>query len=127
MRFQREITAAVLIPAVLAVLVARRLGMGRSSSRRRRRVALLEFYRLIEAAGWIVPRNRGHWPLRALLVAAHLASLRAARRAHGRDAASPADARHVRVAGGSGAPRVFRVGAVFATLYVALGGADRWA
>ena len=72
MRFQRELTAAVLIPAVLAILIAGpswawALLVALASS-----VALLEFYGLIRAAGWIAPRWVGLAILLALLGAAYL-------------------------------------------------------
>ena len=75
MKFQREITAAVLIPAVLAVLVAAppwawALLVAAATS-----LALLEFYRLIEAAGWVVPKSAGLGLFLALIAAAYLASL----------------------------------------------------
>lgn len=74
MKFQREVTAAVLIPAVLAVLVfaptwAFSLLVASATA-----VALFEFYRLLEAAGWIVPRAAGLTLFLGLLLAAHLAS-----------------------------------------------------
>ena len=75
MRFQREVTAAVLIPAVLAVLVAAPLWAWALLVAAAATVALLEFYRLIEAAGWIVPKPAGVSLLLALVTAAYLASL----------------------------------------------------
>jgi len=75
MRFQREITAAVLIPAVLAVLVAAPLWAWALLVAAAATVALLEFYRLVEAAGWIVPKPAGVSLLLALVTAAYLASL----------------------------------------------------
>ena len=59
MKFQREVTAAVLIPAVLAVLVfaptwAFSLLVAAAAC-----VALLEFYALLAAGGWYVPRSAG--------------------------------------------------------------------
>lgn len=75
MRFQREITAAVLIPAVLAVLVAAPLWAWALLVAAAATVALLEFYRLIQAAGWIVPKPAGVSLLLALVTAAYLASL----------------------------------------------------
>jgi len=75
MRFQREITAAVLIPAVLAVLVLAPLWAWALLVAAAATVALLEFYRLIEAAGWIVPKPAGVSLLLALVTAAYLASL----------------------------------------------------
>jgi phosphatidate cytidylyltransferase len=75
MRFQREITAAVLIPAVLAVLVAAPLWAWALLVAAATTLALLEFYRLIEAAGWIVPKSAGVGLFLALIAAAYLASL----------------------------------------------------
>ena len=75
MRFQREITAAVLIPAVLAVLVAAPLWAWALLVTAATTLALLEFYRLIEAAGWIVPKSAGVGLFLALVAAAYLASL----------------------------------------------------
>jgi phosphatidate cytidylyltransferase len=75
MRFQREITAAVLIPAVLAVLVLAPLWAWALLVAAAATVALLEFYRLIEAAGWIAPKPAGVSLLLALVTAAYLASL----------------------------------------------------
>ncbi len=75
MRFQREITAAVLIPAVLAVLVAAPLWAWALLVAVAATLALLEFYRLIEAAGWIVPKAAGVGLFLALLAATYLASL----------------------------------------------------
>jgi phosphatidate cytidylyltransferase len=122
-RFQREVTAAVLIPAVLAVLVfaptwAFSLLVAAAAC-----VALLEFYALLAAGGWIVPRAAGLVLFAALLAAAHLA-VPAALLAFTAATllllptlvmfASPAEA----VLLPSSA------GAVFATLYVATGGAS---
>jgi len=75
MRFQREITAAVLIPAVLAVLVAAPPWAWAVLVALAATAALLEFYRLIEAAGWIVPKPAGVGLFLAFVLGAHLASL----------------------------------------------------
>jgi len=74
-KYAREATAAVLIPAVLAVLIfgptwGFSLLAGAAAA-----VALLEFYGLIESAGWVVPRWVGLAGLFALLFAADRASL----------------------------------------------------
>lgn len=74
MRFQREVTAAVLIPAVLAVLVLAPTWAFSLLVAAAAVVALLEFYRLLEAAGWIVPRAAGLGLFLGLLAASHLAS-----------------------------------------------------
>ncbi len=123
MRFQREVTAAVLIPAVLAVLVlaptwAFSLLVAAAAS-----AALLEFYALLGSAGWVVPRAAGFALFFGVLLAAHLGDLRA-----------------LVVLGAAvlvvlptlvmfGKPPVgvlltSSAGAVFATLYVAVGGAS---
>ncbi len=75
MKFQRELTAAVLIPAVLAVLVAAPPWAWALLVALAATAALLEFYRLIEAAGWIVPKPAGLGLFLALVAGAHLASL----------------------------------------------------
>lgn len=120
MRFQREVTAAVLIPAVLAVLVfaptwAFSLLVGAAAC-----VALLEFYALLRAGGWIVPRAAGVVLFFALLAAAHVASPVALVALAGATIlslptlvmfASPAETLLLPSS----------AGAVFATLYVALG------
>lgn len=122
MRLQREVTAAVLIPAVLAILVlgprwAFSLLVAAATS-----VALLEFYALLHAAGWVVPRTAGLALFAGLLGAAHLSSPFAVLALAGATVvalptlvlfASPPE------------PALLpsSAGAVFATLYVALGGA----
>lgn len=75
MKFQRELTAAVLIPAVLAVLVLAPTWAWALLVAVAAAVALLEFYRLIEAAGWIVPKFAGVGLFLAFVAGAHLASL----------------------------------------------------
>ena len=75
MKFQRELTAAVLIPAVLAILVAAPPWAWAVLVALAATVALLEFYRLIEAAGWIVPKPAGVGLFLALVASAHFASL----------------------------------------------------
>jgi phosphatidate cytidylyltransferase len=119
-KFQREVTAAVLIPAVLAVLVLAPTWAFSLLVAAATVVALLEFYKLLEAAGWIVPRAAGLILFLALLAAAHLASPAALLALAGATllalptlvmSASP--------------PQTLLLpssaGAVFATLYVALG------
>jgi phosphatidate cytidylyltransferase len=74
LRYQRELTAAVLIPVVLAILIAAptwawAILVGAASA-----VALLEFYALIHAAGWVVPRIAGVVLFVALLVSAYAAN-----------------------------------------------------
>ncbi len=120
MRFQREVTAAVLIPAVLAVLVFAPTWAFSVLVASATVVALLEFYRLLEAAGWIVPRAAGVALFLALLVAAHLASPGALLAC----AAATLLALPTLVLFASPAEALFlpsSAGAVFATLYVALG------
>ena len=121
MKFQREVTAAVLIPAVLAVLVlaptwAFSLLVAVATS-----AALFEFYALLSGAGWVVPRAAGLVLFLALLTAAHVASPGALVALAGATLlvlptlvmfASPPAA----------ALLPSSAGAVFATLYVALGG-----
>ncbi len=121
MRFQRELTAAVLIPAVLAVLVLAPTWAFAVLVAAAAGVALFEFYALLAAAGWRVPRGAGFLLFFALLASAHLREPRAL----------------VAFAGATlillptlvmfGKPPVAALlpssaGAVFATLYVALGG-----
>lgn len=121
MRFQREVTAAVLIPAVLAVLVfaptwAFSLLVGAAAG-----VALLEFYALLAAAGWIVPRAAGVTLFVALLAAAHVASSVALVALAGATIlALPTLVMFSSVSVAALLPS--SAGAVFATLYVALGG-----
>ncbi|HSB35361.1 MAG TPA: phosphatidate cytidylyltransferase [Thermoanaerobaculia bacterium] len=74
MRFQRELTAAVLIPAVVAVLVFAPLWAWALLVAAAAALALVEFYRLLEAAGGSVPKPAGVVLLLALLAAAHLRS-----------------------------------------------------
>lgn len=121
MRFQREVTAAVLIPAVLAVLVfaptwAFSLLVAAATG-----VALLEFYKLLEAAGWIVPKAAGLALFLGILLAAHLAAPSALL------ALAGATLLALPTLVMFGKPPVSALlpssaGAVFATLYVALGG-----
>ena len=71
MRFQRELTAAVLIPLVLALVVAGpnwafSLLVGAAGL-----LALLEFYAMLTGAGLAVPRWAGLALLCAILAAAH--------------------------------------------------------
>jgi phosphatidate cytidylyltransferase len=122
-RFQREITAAVLIPAVLAVLVfaptwAFSLLVGAAAC-----VALFEFYALLAAAGWTVPRVAGILLFAALLASAHFAAPAALLGVTAATLlllptlvmfASPAEALLLPSS----------AGAVFSTLYVALGAAS---
>ena len=75
MRFQRELTAAVLIPAVLAVLVAAPAWAWAVLVALAATAALVEFYRLIEASGWIVPKPAGIGLFLAFVAGAYLASL----------------------------------------------------
>jgi phosphatidate cytidylyltransferase len=120
-KFQREVTAAVLIPAVLAVLVlaptwAFSLLVAAAAS-----VALFEFYALLAAAGWVVPRAAGLALFLGLLAAAHVASFGALLTL---TAATllllPTLVMFARPPVAALLPS--SAGAVFATLYVALGG-----
>jgi phosphatidate cytidylyltransferase len=71
LRYQRELTAALLIPAVLAILIAAPLWAWALLVLAAASVALWEFYALIGAAGWVVPRLVGFLFFAALLVAAY--------------------------------------------------------
>jgi phosphatidate cytidylyltransferase len=120
-RFQREITAAVLIPAVLAVLVfaptwAFSLLVAAAAC-----VALLEFYALLAAAGWFVPRAAGLVLFLGLLAAAHLGSSRAMIAFAG---ATVVVLPTLVMFAKAPVPALLpsSAGAGFATLYVALGG-----
>ncbi|HTS03870.1 MAG TPA: phosphatidate cytidylyltransferase [Thermoanaerobaculia bacterium] len=121
MRLQREITAAVLIPAVLAVLVfaptwAFSLLVAAAAT-----VALLEFYALLSAAGWDVPRAAGVVLFLGLLAAAHLGHSRAVVAFAGATVVVlPALVMFAKPPVAALLPS--SAGAVFATLYVALGG-----
>ncbi|MBL8113462.1 MAG: CDP-archaeol synthase [Acidobacteria bacterium] len=57
MRFQRELTAAVLIPIVLAILIKAPTWAFAALVGAATFVALIEFCGLISAAGWVVPRT----------------------------------------------------------------------
>ncbi len=74
MKFQREVTAAVLIPAVLAVLVFAPAWSFTLLVAAAAAVALIEFYALLETAGWRIPRTAGLALFFALIAAAHVAS-----------------------------------------------------
>ena len=68
MKYARELTAAVLIPAVLAILVFAPLWAWAILVALAGALALVEFYRLLEAAGGTVPKAAG-LALFAVLVA----------------------------------------------------------
>ncbi len=72
MRFQRELTAAVLIPAVLGLLIKGPTWGWALLVALACALALVEFFGLIRAAGWIVPR----WVALALLLAILFAQFR---------------------------------------------------
>ena len=74
MKYQRELTAAVLIPAVLAILVAAPPWAWAALMTGAGALALAEFYRLIAAAGWTAPRIPGFAVLLAVCGAAYLGS-----------------------------------------------------
>ncbi len=121
MRFQREVTAAVLIPAVLAVLVFAPTWAFTLLVAAAAVVALIEFYALLEAAGWRIPRTAGVALFFALLAAAHVASPVALVVLAG--ATILALPTLVLFSSASVAALLpSSAGAVFATLYVALGG-----
>jgi phosphatidate cytidylyltransferase len=120
-KFQREVTAAVLIPAVLAVLVLAPTWAFTLLVAAAACVALVEFYALLEAAGWRVPRTAGVALFFALLAAAHAASPVALVVLAG----TTILALPTIVMFSSASVAVLlpsSAGAVFATLYVALGG-----
>jgi len=73
-KYQRELTAAVLIPAVLAILVAAPPWAWAALMTGAGALALAEFYRLIAAAGWTAPRIPGFAVLLAVCGAAYLGS-----------------------------------------------------
>jgi phosphatidate cytidylyltransferase len=120
-RFQREVTAAVLIPAVLAVLVfaptwAFSLLVAAAAT-----AALLEFYALLAAAGWDVPRAAGLLLFLGVLAAAHLGHPGAIVAVAGATiVVLPTLVMFARPPVAALLPS--SAGAVFATLYVALGG-----
>lgn len=120
MKFQREVTAAVLIPAVLAVLLlappwAFSLLVAAATG-----AALFEFYKLLEAAGWIVPRAAGVSLFLGLLLAAYLAAPAALLALVAATVLTlPALVMFARPPQAVLLPS--SAGAVFATLYVALG------
>lgn len=74
MRYQRELTAAVLIPAVLALLVAGPEWGWALLVAAATLLALLEFYGMLRGHGWAVPRLLGVAILLGLLAAAYLKS-----------------------------------------------------
>ena len=122
LKYQRELTAAVLIPAVLAILIAAptwawALLVAAASS-----VALLEFYAILEAAGWVAPKNAGLLLFLGILAAAYFASLAALLAL----AAVTLLALPTLVMFSSPPEAILlpsSAGSVFATLYVAMGGA----
>jgi phosphatidate cytidylyltransferase len=66
----RELTAAILIPAVLAILIVAPLWAWALLVAVAASIALFEFYGLVAAAGWIVPRAIGFALFLSILVAA---------------------------------------------------------
>jgi phosphatidate cytidylyltransferase len=75
LKHQRELTAAVLIPAVLAILVAAPAWAWALLVALAAGLALVEFYRLLAAAGWVVPRAAGFAVFLSACAAAHLGSV----------------------------------------------------
>ncbi|MFI5180796.1 MAG: phosphatidate cytidylyltransferase [Thermoanaerobaculia bacterium] len=75
MRHPRELTAAVLIPVVLAILVFAPLWAWALLVALAAGLALAEFYRLLRAAGWAVPEVAGYAVFLAIAVAAYFRSL----------------------------------------------------
>ena len=122
MRYQRELTAAVLIPVVLAILVVAPPWAWALLVTLAAALALLEFFRLITAAGWTVPRVAGIVVLVAVCAAACFGSLA------GLVAAAAAGLLLLPALVMFSSPAVpvllaSSSASVFATLYVALGGA----
>jgi phosphatidate cytidylyltransferase len=122
LRYQRELTAAVLIPAVLAILVMAPPWAWALLVTLAAALALLEFYRLITAAGWTVPRVAGIVVLVAVCGAALFGSLT------GLAAAAAAGLLLLPTLVMFSSPAVpvllaSSSASVFATLYIALGGA----
>jgi len=70
LKYQRELTAAILIPAVLAVLIAAPTWAWALLVLVAASIALFEFYGLVAAAGWIVPRAVGFALFAGIVVAA---------------------------------------------------------
>jgi len=121
-KYQRELTAAVLIPAVLAILVAAPPWAWAALMTGAGALALAEFYRLIAAAGWTAPRIPGFAVLLAVCGAAYLGS------AAGLVAAAAAGLLLLPTLVMFASPPVgvllaSSASSVFATLYVALGAA----
>ncbi len=75
MRYTRELTAAVLIPAVLAILVFAPLWAWALLVAVAAGLALAEFYRLLRAAGWVVPEAAGFAVFAAIAASAWLRSV----------------------------------------------------
>ena len=75
MKYQRELTAAVLIPAVLAILVFAPLWAWALLVAFAAGLALAELYGLLRAAGWVVPEIAGFTVFGAIAAAAFLRSL----------------------------------------------------
>jgi phosphatidate cytidylyltransferase len=71
LRFQRELTAAVLIPLVLALVVAGPVWAFSLVAGAAGLLALLEFYAMLTGAGLVVPRWAGLTLFCACLAAAH--------------------------------------------------------
>jgi len=121
-KYQRELTAAVLIPAVLAILVAAPPWAWAALMTGAGALALAEFYRLIAAAGWTAPRIPGFAVLLAVCGATYLGS------AAGLVAAAAAGLLLLPTLVMFASPPVgvllaSSASSVFATLYVALGAA----
>lgn len=75
MKYQREITAAVLIPAVLLILVKGPLWAFSILVALASGVALFELYAIIRAAGWTVPRAAGFVLFFGILFFAHVTNV----------------------------------------------------
>ncbi len=75
MKYQREVTAAVLIPAVLAILIAAPLWAWSLLVAAACLVALLEFYAMLEKNGLFVPKLLGILAFFAAVVSAYFRNL----------------------------------------------------
>jgi phosphatidate cytidylyltransferase len=122
-KFQREVTAGVLIPAVLLILVKGEPWMFSLLVAAATSLALWEFFGLVTAAGWAAPRIAGLVLLWGILAAAHVESWRLLAICAG---AALFGIPTLVLFASPPAPILFPSSAasVFATLYVAAGGAS---
>ncbi|MCK6682872.1 MAG: phosphatidate cytidylyltransferase [Thermoanaerobaculia bacterium] len=75
MKYQRELTAAVLIPAVLAILVAAPLWAWALLAALAGGLALLEFFSMMKTAGWCVSRLAGLLVFLGIVASAYFKNL----------------------------------------------------